>query len=398
MILNIRVDHKTADISKMERSSQKLDILFNNILEMYQVNEYLKIKTCNRVEIYLVLEECNIENLRSNDFVIESDDNAMRHLLRLSSGLESMIIGEDQILGQIKDAKKKGIQEGCSGQVLQTIFTKAVHVGQVVRKKTKINEGSLSIGSAAVELAESVHGDLKCKKVLIIGAGKMGTLVAKALVEKKLKAIVVANRTHDKAVLLAKELKGSAIHFDKLDEALIDADVVISATGAPHPILTYEKLKDVVPDFNISKMVMVDIANPRDIEEDVSKLGVKLFNIDDLRGIANRSRKMRETEACDAEKIVAGEMVLLKRSLKHLEVEPVISNIRITAENIRLNETQKAFKMLGDMNGNEKIVDDLTKVVVERLFFNVIKNIKEAAENDEKNVIEAAETIFSKKS
>jgi glutamyl-tRNA reductase len=382
----------------MERSSQKLDILFNNILEMYQVNEYLKIKTCNRAEIYLVLEECNIENLRSNDFVIESDDNAMRHLLRLSSGLESMIIGEDQILGQIKDAKKRGIQEGCSGQVLQTIFTKAVHVGQVVRKKTKINEGSLSIGSAAVELAESVHGDLKCKKVLIIGAGKMGTLVAKALVEKKLKAIVVANRTHDKAVLLAKELKGSAIHFDKLDEALIDADVVISATGAPHPILTYEKLKDVVPDFNISKMVMVDIANPRDIEEDVSKLGVKLFNIDDLRGIANRSRKMRETEAYDAEKIVAEEMVLLKRSLKHLEVEPVISNIRITAENIRLNETQKAFKMLGDMNGNEKIVDDLTKVVVERLFFNVIKNIKEAAENDEKNVIEAAETIFSKKS
>lgn len=398
MILNIRVDHKTADISKMERSSQKLDILFNNILEMYQVNEYLKIKTCNRAEIYLVLEECNIENLRSNDFVIESDDNAMRHLLRLSSGLESMIIGEDQILGQIKDAKKRGIQEGCSGQVLQTIFTKAVHVGQVVRKKTKINEGSLSIGSAAVELAESVHGDLKCKKVLIIGAGKMGTLVAKALVEKKLKAIVVANRTHDKAVLLAKELKGSAIHFDKLDEALIDADVVISATGAPHPILTYEKLKDVVPDFNISKMVMVDIANPRDIEENVSKLGVKLFNIDDLRSIANRSRKMRETEACDAGKIVAEEMVLLKRSLKHLEVEPVISNIKITAENIRLNETQKAFKMLGDMNGNEKIVDDLTKVVVERLFFNVIKNIKEAAENDEKNVIEAAETIFSKKS
>ena len=346
----------------------------------------------------MVLEECDIENLITNDFVIESDDNAMTHLLRLSSGLESMIIGEDQILGQIKDAKKRSIKEGCSGPVLQTIFTKAVHVGQVVRKKTKINEGSLSIGSAAVELAESVHGDLRCKKVLIIGAGKMGTLVAKALVEKKLKAIVVANRTHDKAVVLAKELGGSAIHFDKLDEALMDADVVISATGAPHPILTYEKLKDVVPDCNISKMVMVDIANPRDIEEDVSKLGVKLFNIDDLRGIANRSRKMRETEACDAEKIVADEMVLLKRSLKHLEVEPIISDIRITAENIRLNETQKAFKMLGDMNGNEKIVDDLTKVVVERLFFNVIKNLKEAAENDEKNILEAAETIFSKKS
>ncbi|MBZ2165237.1 glutamyl-tRNA reductase [Methanobacterium spitsbergense] len=398
MILNIRVDHKTADISKMERSSQKLESVFKNIYERYPVQEYLKINTCNRAEIYLVLGECSIENLQCDDFVVETDDNAMEHLLRLSSGLESMILGEDQILGQIKDAQKRSVKEGCCGEVLNTIFIKAIHVGQVVRKKTKINEGSLSIGSAAVELAESVHGDLKCKKVLVIGAGKMGTLVAKALVEKNLKAIVVANRTHDRAVELARELGGSAIHFDKLDEAMRDADVVISATGAPHPILTYQKVKEVVPSHIISKMVMVDIANPRDIEEDVSKLGVKLFNIDDLRDIAKRSREMRETEASDAEDIVKNEMKLLKRSLKHLEVEPIISNIRITAENIRLNETQKAFKMLGDMNGNEKIVDDLTKVVVERIFYDVIKNLKEAAENDEKNVIEAAETIFSKKS
>ncbi len=396
MILNIRVDHKTADISKMERSSRNLEDLFNDITKRYPVHEYLQIKTCNRAEIYLVLGECSMNDLQCDDFVVESNDNAIEHLLRLSSGLESMIIGEDQILGQIKDAQKRSIKEGCCGEVLQTMFTKAVHVGQVVRKKTKINEGSLSIGSAAVELAESVHGDLKCKKVLIIGAGKMGTLVAKALVEKRLKAIVVANRTHDRAVELARELGGSAIHFDKLDDAIMDADVVISATGAPHPILTYKKVKEVVPDENISRMVMVDIANPRDIEEEVSELGVKLFNIDDLRGIATRSRKMRETEACDAEKIVQEEMVLLKRSLKHLEVEPIISDIRITAENIRLKETQKAVKMLGELNGNEKIVDDLTKVVVERIFHNVIKNLKEAAEKDEKNIIEAAETIFSR--
>jgi glutamyl-tRNA reductase len=397
VILNIRVDHKTADISKMEKSTEKLDVVFNNIIENYPVQEYVQIKTCNRAEIYLVLGECSIEDIQCDDFVVESNDTAIEHLLRLSSGLESMIIGEDQILGQIKDAQRRSIKEECCGPILQTIFTKAVHVGQVVRKKTKINEGSLSIGSAAVELAESVHGDLKCKKVLIIGAGKMGTLVAKALGEKKLKAIVVANRTHDKAVELARELGGSAIHFDKLDDAMKDADVVISATGAPHPILTYDKIKEIVPASNTSKMVMVDIANPRDIEEEVSKLGVKLFNIDDLRGIAQRSRKQRQSEASDAEKIITDEMKLLKRSIKHLEVEPIISDIRITAENIRLIETQKAFKMLGEMNGNEKIVEDLTKVVVERIFFNVIKNLKEAAENDQKDVIEAAETIFSSK-
>lgn len=381
----------------MERSSQKLELVFNDIINRYPVHEYLKINTCNRAEIYLVLGDLPIESFDCADFVVESDDDAMKHLLRLSSGLESMIIGEDQILGQIKDAQKRSVKEGSCGPIIQTLFTKAVHVGQVVRKKTKINEGSLSIGSAAVELAESVHGDLKCKKVLVIGAGKMGTLVAKALVEKKLKAIVVANRTHDRAVELARELGGSAIHFDKLDEALKDADVVISATGAPHPILTYEKIRKIVPPENSSKMVMVDIANPRDIEEKVSELGIRLFNIDDLRGIAKRSRMMREAEAYDAEKIVEDEMILLKRSLKHLEVEPIISNIRLTAENIRMNETQKAYKMLGDMNGNEKIIDDLTKVMVEKIFFNVIKNLKEAAEKDDKNIIEAAETIFSKK-
>ena len=394
MILNIRVDHKTADINQMEKSSEQLGIVFKEIIENYDVQEYVELKTCNRAEIYLVLDE-HPDKILIDDFVTDFDNDAIKHLLRLSAGLESMIIGEDQILGQLKDAKNRSVKDGSCGKMLETIFTKAVHVGQVVRKKTKINEGSLSIGSAAVELAENVHGDLKCKKVLIIGAGKMGTLVAKAMVEKKLKAIVVANRTHDRAVGLARELGGSAIHFDKLDEAIKDADVVISATGAPHPILTREKIEDVVPMENLSKMVMVDIANPRDIDEDVAELGVKLFNIDDLRSIAQRSREMRQAEASDAEKIVAEEMILLNRSIKQLEVEPLISQIRISAENIRQIETQKAFKMLGEMNGNEKIVDNLTKIVVERIFNDVIKNLKKAAENGDETTINAAETLFN---
>jgi len=394
LILNIRVDHKTADINQMEKSSEKLGIVFKEIIENYDVQEYVELKTCNRAEIYLVLDE-HPDKVLIEDFVTDFDNDAIKHLLRLSAGLESMIIGEDQILGQLKDAKNRSVKDGCCGKMLETIFTKAVHVGQVVRKKTKINEGSLSIGSAAVELAEDVHGDLKCKKVLVIGAGKMGTLVAKALVEKKLKAIVVANRTHDRAVELARELGGSAIHFDKLDEAIKDADVVISATGAPHPILTREKIEEVVPKENLSRMVMVDIANPRDIDEDVAELGVKLFNIDDLRSIAQRSREMRQAEASNAEAIVAEEMILLNRSIKQLEVEPLISQIRISAETIRQFETQKAFKMLGEMNGNEKIVDNLTKIVVERIFTNVIKNLKKAAENGDETTINAAEILFN---
>jgi glutamyl-tRNA reductase len=232
--------------------------------------------------------------------------------------------------------------------------------------------------------------------VLVIGAGKMGTLVAKALVEKKLKAIMVANRTYDRAVCLARELGGSAIHFDRLAEAMHDADVVISATGAPHAILTMEKVQESVPRENLKKMVMVDIANPRDIEEDVALLGVRLYNIDHLRGMADKNKKMRESESEEAEKIIFKELQLLEKSLKHLEVEPIIAQIRSQAELIRLRETEKAYRKLGNLNGREKIVDDLTKVVVDRVFYDLIQNLKEAAEKEDAEILKVAQRLFEK--
>lgn len=395
LILNIRVDHKTANIQTMESSISTLDDLFQDLKTKYDVEEYIPIKTCNRAEYYLVVAGDYLDDTEHDDFVIEKNEDALRHLLRLSSGLESMIIGEDQILGQIKDAKKRANKEGSTGIILNTVFTKAIHVGQAVRKKTHINRGSVSIGSAAVDLAEAVHGNLKCKKVLIIGAGKMGTLVAKALVEKHLKAIVVANRTHDRAVCLAKELGGYAIHFDKLMESMADADVIISATGAPHAILTYEKVKESVPSERRKSLVMVDIANPRDIEDEVSDLGVKVFNIDDLRGIADDNRKNREKEAEEAEKIVESELLLLNKSLKHIKVEPLLSDIRTNMESIRYRETQKALNMLGNINGQEKVVDKLTKSVVDKIFHDIVLNIRKAAENDEDEIIKACESLFN---
>ena len=395
MILNIRIDHKTADIGTIEESTQLMDEIFAKIQEEYSVSEHLQIKTCNRAEIYMVMDEYP-SNYEWNGLMVEKDEKALEHVLKLSCGLESMIVGEDQILGQLKDAYKVSAKNKTCGPVLSNVFTKAIHVGQSVRKKTRINQGSVSIGSVAVDLAEHVHGDLKCKKVLIIGAGKMGTLVAKALVEKNLKAIVVANRTHDRAVCLAKELGGSAIHFDRLSEAMHDADVVISATGAPHPILTRAKVEESVPPETLENMVMVDIANPRDIEEEVTCLGVRLYNIDDLRGMARKNKKMREAEAKQAERIIAEELQLLDKSLKQMEVEPMIAQIRAQAEIIRLRETEKACHMMGEMNGKEKIVDDLTKVVVDRVFYDVIRNLKEAAENDDKDVLLAAQNIFKK--
>ena len=219
MIINIRVDHTLADIETMEKVSKDLKELFSTLKEQMDVKEYIEINTCNRYEYFLYAEDYNEFDLDCENkyVIIQYSDKAVLHLFRMTSGLESMIIGEDQILGQVKDAKLKSEREGHCGKKLDAIFTKAIHVGQVVRNKTKINQGSISIGSAAVDLAEENLGDLQDKNVLVIGAGKMGTLVAKALAEKNLKAIFVANRTYYKAIKLADELDGEAILFDNLE-------------------------------------------------------------------------------------------------------------------------------------------------------------------------------------
>jgi glutamyl-tRNA reductase len=315
----------------------------------------------------------------------------------MASGLESMIIGEDQILGQIKNAKSESLKENHCGKILETLFTKAIHVGQVVRKKTNINRGSVSIGSAAVDLAEENLGNLDGKHVLVIGAGKMGTLVAKALAEKDLKAIFVANRTYYRAVKLANELKGKAILLDDLRQCLPEADVIISATGAPHTILNKERIKNLIVRENSQSIIMIDIANPRDIEEDVKDLGVSLFNIDDLRGIADKNKKMREREAKDAEEIIYEEYELLTNSFKLMEIEGLLGKIRLSMEDIRMREAQIATAKLADTEGSAKIIDNMSKSLVNKIFYDISTNIKKASAEEEHDIIATLKCIFNEK-
>ena len=399
MIINIRVDHKIADIETMERTAEDLKWLFNNFKEKFDIQEYVEIDTCNRKEYYIHTDLCSYDNKylthENKNIIIHYDDTAMIHLFRMTSGLESMIIGEDQILGQIKSAKKISLQENHCGEVLEAIFTKAIHVGQVVRQKTNINRGSVSIGSAAVDLAEENIGDLTGKHVLVIGAGKMGKLVAKALAEKDLKAIFVANRTYYKAVKLAEELNGKAILLDELSACLPTADVIISATGAPHSILNKERIENIVESENLSSMIMIDIANPRDIDEDVRELGVSLFNIDDLRGIADKNRKMRENETKEAEEIIIEEFKLLNRSFKLMEIEGLLKSIRLSMEDIRMKEAQKATAKLVDTEGSAKIIDNMSRSIVNKIFHDISKNIKKTAEEEEHEIIETLRSIFN---
>lgn len=399
MIANIRIDHTIADIETMEQVANDLKDLFNELKKEFNIQEYIEITTCNRKEYYVHNDSCSqdndiIKNINKN-LIIECGDEAIIHLFRVISGIESMIVGEDQILGQIKNSKQISEKEGHCGKVLDVLFTKAIHVGQVVRKKTKINRGSVSIGSAAVDLAENHVGDLTNKQVLVIGAGKMGTLVAKALAEKNSEAILVANRTYNKAVELANELNGKAILFDELNDCLTDADVVISATGSPHLILTKKRIEKIL-DKNSSRPIMIDIANPRDIEENVKDLGLKLFNMDDLREIADKNRKLRENEVKEAEKIISYEFDLFKNSLKLMEVDSLLANIRLSMEDIRKKESQKAIVKLLDIQNSSKIIDNLSKSIVNKIFHDISSNIKKIAEEEDLEAIETIRCIFQK--
>ena len=396
MILNLRVDHKIADIQSMEVISKDIDELFWKLQEKYSIGEYIEISTCNRKEYYInndnISEDEELLSHENQSIIIEYGQSAVMHLLRMTSGLESMIVGEDQILGQVKDAKHKAVKEHHCGKVLDAVFTKAIHVGQVVRNKTNINKGSVSIGSAAIDLAEKHIGNLDDKSVLVIGAGKMGKLVAKALAEKDLNAIFVANRTYYVAVDLAKDLGGEAILFSDLEEYLATADLVISATSAPHHIITKKRLLGI--DMDYENLMVVDIANPRDISDDVCELGVKSFNIDDLREIAEINTNLRKKEFGEAENIINEEFILLKESFKLMEVDELLGNLRASMEDIRQRETQKASVKLADVDGSVKILDNLTNSIVNKIFYDISKKVKQAAKEENEEILAACEYIF----
>ncbi len=391
MLVNIRIDFKIADVATMEKSYDKLDRLIEKVHKNVDVKEEVVLKTCNRYEVYMILER-DI-NIPTTTFIVEKSDVAVNHLLRLASGLESMIMGEDQILGQIKTARKNAIKNNTIGPKLEKVFTKAIHVGQSIRKNTHINEGGVSVGSGAVELIEEKYGSLKGKNILIVGAGEMGTVVSKALLEKDTNAIVVANRTYDKAQQLAQELDGHAIKFNEMNDTLSKIDIVISATGAPHTLINKERLS-FLPQEHLSNMIMLDLANPRDIDDDVIELSVQLYNLDDLRYITDKNKERRVKEAEKAEKIIEKETVLLKDALKEMEITPILSSLNIEAEKIRKQELEKTLHMLDISKKDSKKLDHLTRSITDKLMYNIINNLKKAAIADDIQTINDAKKIL----
>lgn len=406
-ISSMLITHTKASIVEMENAWHGgIDNLLMHLKAHQLVEECAVLKTCNRVEVYVVspkgskvlLEFAKHMKVSSRIIDFLDHDESLRHLLRLTSGLESMIVGEDQILGQVKELYGLAKKAGTVGKTLDTAFNKSIQVGKRIRNETGINKGSVSIGSAAVELAENELEGLDGKTVMVIGAGEMGTLVAKALANKEIKVIYVANRTFDKAEALACELNGKAVRYELMENYIPLSDVVISATSAPHFVLTHEIISR-AKEKRGKDLMLIDIGNPRNIENCVGEIqGISLHNIDGLRSISEANLAKRREEAKKAEVLIEEELTLLKKQYKRQQADTIISALYSRVETIRCKECEEAINKLmarhtmGDVE--REVLDDLTHSFANQILAEPTKILRNAAEHDDERFLDAVAELF----
>jgi len=406
-IASMLVTHRKASIDEIEKAWHgDVETILKWVCTEPKVEECAVLKTCNRVEIYVVSHRGEkvlfdlAKKARVSSRIIDFHDHeeSLQHLLRLACGLESMIIGEDQILGQMKELIQMAVEAGTTGWMLETAFKKAIQVGKRARRETRINERSISVGSAAVDLAEEILGDLQGKCVLVIGAGETGELISRALMAKNAGSLIVTNRTFESARDLAECLGGKAVPFEEMRSYLKTADVVISATAAPHYILLRDDIEEAMVGRE-SKLLLIDIANPRDIDEAAAKVpGVELHNIDSLRSISNENMQQRMAEVTTVEAIIAEEMQLLQAKYKRKQAEDLLGVLYSQAEVIKDQEVRRAMNKLSARHTlgeiEQKVLQDMSHSIVNKLLSEPTKALKSAAERGDTQVLESLAELF----
>jgi len=401
------VTHRTASIDEIETAWHgDVETILKWLRSQDRVEECAVLKTCNRVEIYVVAPRGErvlfdlAKKARVSSRIIDfhNHDESLLHLLRLASGLESMIIGEDQILGQMKELTQIAMKAGTTGWMLETAFKKAIQVGKRVRKETRINERSVSVGSAAVDLAEEILGDLKGKSVLVIGAGETGELISRSLLCREIGSLAVTNRTLSSAVCLAESLGGEAVPFDDMPCRLHTADVVISATSAPHYILLKSDIEEAMAG-RINKLLIIDIANPRDVDQDAAEVpGVELHNIDSLKNISRENMMQRMAEAARVEEIITEELQLLRAKYKRKEAEELLARLYSQAELIKDQEVRKAMNKLSARHTlgeiEQQVLCDMSRSIVNKILSEPTKSLKSAAERGDLEILKSLCELF----
>jgi glutamyl-tRNA reductase len=325
------------------------------------------------------------------------DQEAVKHMFRVGCSLDSMVVGEPQILGQVKDAYRQATEAKTSGVILNRLLHKSFSVAKRVRTETRIGSSAVSISYAAVELAKKIFQELQGRVALLIGAGEMAELAAEHLLSNGVERIVVVNRTLERALALARRFNGTTVAWEELSEELRRVDIIISSTGSPESILSAEQVKQRMRARRNRPLFFIDIAVPRDIDPEVNQIdNVYLYNIDDLQGIVEINQTERLKEATRAEHIISGEALKFDAWLRTLEVVPTIVSLREKAEEIREAEVQKTLSQLESLSDEEiEAIKTLTESVVKKLLHDPILFLKRTSTRTRKDFyLDIARRLF----
>jgi len=414
-LLALGVSHKTAPVALRERLALPEGRASGFLAELVShdaVREAVAISTCNRTELYMITgdpveaesaalgalarqAEMRPTELLGRLYALR-DEEAVRHLFAVAGGLDSMIVGEAEVQGQVKRAYELALVEGVTGPISNRLFRDALAAGKRVRTETGISRSHVSVSSVAVDLARATLGELSSRRVLIVGAGENGELTAQALHQRGAHTVFVANRRYDRAIGLAQRFGGIAVRFDDLPAQLVEADIVVACTSSPHQIVGRDELALVMEQRDGRTLLVIDIAVPRDIEPTVRDLpGITLYDMDDLQREVARNLSVREAEATRARSLIGEEVDRFARWLASLEVVPTIAALRERGEQIVehvLRENESRWVALSDEDRER--VETLARAVVNRLLHEPTLRLKDASADDSYVYLQAVRELF----
>jgi len=393
----IGVNYKTAPIELRERiaiSREELPDTTRALADVPGVNECMIVSTCNRVELLASVDSPQIDlavflhqhfgldpALLAPHIYREDDQEAVNHLFRVAASLDSMVVGEPQILGQVKEAFAVARASGTVGGQLEHLLQSAFAAAKKVRTETEIGSNSVSIASVAVDLARKIFGSLQGRTVFLVGAGKMSVLAARHLLQQGAGSILVTNRTLERARSMAAPFKGRVIPFESIYDAASEADIVISSTGAPHPIFRKEHGQAFMHRRRNRPMFFIDIAVPRDVDPEMNKLeGIFVYDIDDLQQVAAAHMEERSREASDAESLIASEVARFEQRQRTVNVVPAIVSLQAQAEEMRQAELHRFHARLSTFTEEQiAAVEALTRGLVNKFLHPPMQALKQAA-------------------
>lgn len=414
-LIVLGLNHKTAPVAVRERFSISKEGIrkgLRHLNEYESLNEAVVLSTCNRSEMYAVVDDADEDlptlrqflfDLTGNEEDIDPylytfcDEACVRHLFDVASSLDSLVIGEGQILSQVKEAYSIAREESATSTVLNTLFHRAIKTGKRVRTETRIAFNAVSVSYAAVELAREVLGGLSSSNVLIFGAGKMAELTAQHLLDKGVQKIYVANRHRAKAQELAQRFGGETVTFELAFQEATDVDVVVTSTGAPHYVVRAWDTQQLMARRKGRPLVFVDIAVPRDVDPEVAEIkGVTLYNIDDLEEVVDEHKQERQQEAMLAEKIVSEEVEALLGKFQYLSCQPLMAMLSDRAERIRCREVKRALTKLPDLTKEERrAMEHMTRMIVRKLLRSPMMELNASAGTEREHFyIEAMRSLF----